>query len=428
MTQKQIIKNINQLFAPLGLKVNKVVEGAQNIKYKLYIPLDLNVAKKIMREEKNIRYTLPAALGTTDFIYGKDEESVYIEMRNDTFHVVDFNLLKPLCISNSLNLILGVDENGDSIYTDLSKAPHILVGGTTGSGKSELLHTFIASLIVGMPYTGVQLLIIDPKRAEYAPYKNRDRIRLITEMSKAVEYLNRSVAIMEKRYKELEKHKAKDIYKYNGDMDMHPIVIIIDELADLIMTYPEVEESIVRIAQKARACGIHLIIGTQSPRRNVVTGLIQTNMPTKIALHTADQIESRIILGRAGAEHLLGKGDMLFHANGALSDIRVQSAYVDENTKIELASTLAVVDYQENESHEENNSSEKSHYTQRQREILDYYKSKGYDIEASLNRLHEEENKKRHQKPQRIGFIQRCINLWNTKPIMFRSDDYPPKI
>lgn len=420
MTQEQIIFNINTLFAPLNLKVDEIVEGAQNIKYKLNIPLDLGATKKLMREEKNIRYTLPAAIGTTDFIYGRDEKSVYIEMRNDCFNVVNFNDLKSLCISNSLNLILGADENGKPIYTDLSKAPHILVGGTTGSGKSELLHTFIASLIVGMPYTGAELLIIDPKRAEYAPYKNRDRIILLTEMNIALKYLNYAVTIMEKRYQELEAHKAKDIYKYSGDMDMHPIVIIIDELADLIQTYPEVEKPIVRIAQKARACGIHLIIGTQSPRRNVVTGLIQTNMPTKIALHTADQIESRIILGRAGAEHLLGKGDMLFHANGAMSDIRVQSAYVDESTKLELASTLAIVERHENES------SEEKQYTKQ--EILDYYKSRGYDLEASFKRLDEEDNKKRHQKPQRIGFIQRCINLWNTKPIMFRSDDYPPKI
>lgn len=340
MNTAQDISNINTLLSPFGLEVNEVVKGAQNVKYKINLPLDLNIQGKIRRAETNIKYALPGALGTNEFTYGHDKDSIYIERRSDEFRVVPFNDFRGRLHNSTLNLVLGMDEDGNQVTTDLSKAPHILVGGTTGSGKSELLHSFVASLIEGMPYTDVELLIIDPKRAEFSPYKNCRSIRVITEMSSALNCFNKAVDIMEVRYRELERMAAKDIYKYNGTMDMHPIVIIIDELADLIQSYPQVETPIVRIAQKARACGIHLIIGTQSPRRDVVTGLIKSNIPTKVALHTSNQVESRIILDKSGAENLLGSGDMLFLSNGSFNPVRIQSAYVDESTKQQLASSI----------------------------------------------------------------------------------------
>lgn len=339
MNTTRDIVNINTLFAPFGLRVTDVVTGPQNIKYKIALPLDLSIQGKVKRAESNIKYALATALGTDEYSYGHDTDGVYIERRNDKFEVVKFGLFAEQMHTNKLMLALGKDENGEKVVIDLAKAPHILVGGTTGSGKSELLHCFVASLIEGMKYTDVSLLIIDPKRAEFSPYKNCKSIQVVTEMNIAVKCLEKAVQIMEERYLELEKTGAKDIYHYNGNM--YPIVIIIDELADLIMTYPQAESYIVRIAAKARACGIHLIIGTQSPRRDVVKGLIKSNIPTKIALHTSNQMESRIILDQGGAENLLGCGDMLYLANGSFAPIRIQSAFVDSRDKAVLASKIA---------------------------------------------------------------------------------------
>lgn len=388
MNTAQDIQNINTLLSPYGLVVNEVVKGAQNIKYIINLPLDINIQGKIRRSETNIRYALPSALGTNEFTFGHDKNTLFIERKSDVFQVVDFQNFRSALHSSKLNLVLGIDEDGKRVITNLSKAPHILVGGTTGSGKSELLHAFVASLIEGMPYTDVSLLIIDPKRAEFSPYKNCRNIRVITEMDIALNCLTKAVDIMEERYRELEKAQAKDIYKYNGSMKMYPIVIIIDELADLIQSYPQVETPIVRIAQKARACGIHLIIGTQSPRRDVVTGLIKSNIPTKVALHTSNQVESRIILDKSGAENLLGKGDMLFLSNGSFNPIRIQSAYVDEKTKQKLANSI---------------------YCKKQTTNAAEPQKISYD--HLIN-----------SEPKKVGFFQGIKNLWNAPQTTTTSD------
>lgn len=384
------IRDINTIFEPFNIEISEVIEGAQSVKYILYMPLDINIQGKIKRAETNIRYTLSSAIKGSEFTYGHENNYVYIE-RKAEFKPVFFSAFdkKVLC-TNKLNLILGEDRNGHKLTTNLAKAPHILVAGTTGSGKSELLHTFVCSLIYGMPYTHASLLIIDPKRAEFSPYKSCKSIQVVTDMSIAASCLKKAVDIMEERYTELEKSKAKDIYNYTGSKDMYPIVIIIDELADLIMSNPKVESDIVRIAQKARACGIHLIIGTQSPRRDVVTGLIKANIPTKIALKTTNQIESRIILDKGGAESLLGKGDMLFLANGSFEPIRIQSAYITEQEKVELADMIYI------------DRTSKSEPAPKPQPVT--------------------------QKPKRVGLFRTLKNLWNVKPIMFRTDDYPPKI
>lgn len=418
-SDKAIIESINTLLLPLNIKVDEIIKNAQSVKYKLNLPLDLMAQKKIMREEKAIKYAISSALGSSDFIYSKDAKSVYFEVKSDDFEIVKFNDLKDVCISNSLNLVLGKDENGNKIFTNLSKAPHILVGGATGSGKSELLHAFIASLIVGMPYTAAEIAIIDPKRSEYSVYRNRKHITLITEVDEALSCLNHAVNIMEERYAELERSYAKDIYKYTGTMDMHPLVIIIDELADLILTHPEVEKPIVRIAQKARACGIHLIIGTQSPRKTVVTGLIQTNMITKVALQTSDQLESRIILGKSGAEHLLGNGDMIFHKGGPTADIRLQSAFVDENTKRNLAATLPIRDNRPNMT--SNNPVYRS-----DKDIHDAIIAEAREARVKYEREHN--ITPTPQKKKRVGLIGGLVNLFRVKPIMFMTNNYPPRI
>lgn len=325
------IEKINSLFAPLGLSVNDTIRGSQSIKYILNLPLDYKSQGKIRRAETDLKYALSSCIDG-EFIYGHENNYVYIERKVNNFQTVPFTKFQPLMKSSKLRIALGQDQNGQLVYTDLAKAVHILVAGTTGSGKSELLHTFIASIISGMPYTGAELLIIDPKRSEYTPYKNTKSVKVVTEMDEASACINRAVEIMEERYTTLEKSGSKDIYSYSGDM--HPIIIVIDELSDLMQTNPQVEKNIVRIAQKSRACGIHLIIGTQSPRREVVTGLIKANIPTKIALKTSTQVESRIILDRIGAEKLFGKGDMLYLANGSFEPMRIQAAYVNDKVAI----------------------------------------------------------------------------------------------
>ena len=386
------ILDINTIFRPFNISVSEVLTGAQSVKYVLRLPLDINIQGKIKRAETNIKYTLSSAIRGSDFTYGHEDNYVYIERPADFNPVYFHSFAGSVFQNNKLNLVLGTDTNGQKLTTDLAKAPHILVAGTTGSGKSELLHTFVASLIHGMPYTKAELLIIDPKRAEFSPYRNCKSIRVITDMNIALACFKKAVEIMEQRYSELEKNNAKDIYKYTGAMDMHPIVIIIDELADLIMSYPTVEADIVRIAQKARACGIHLIIGTQSPRRDIVTGLIKANVPTKIALKTTNQVESRIVLDRTGAEKLLGKGDMLFLANGSFEPIRIQAAYITEQEKTELAQKI--------------------------------FCKKDITPAPAAEPVHTNIEPKQ----KRVGLIQGMINLMKVKPVMFRTDDYPPKI
>ena len=382
------------------MQVNKVVKGAQNIKYKINLPLDLNIQGKLRRAEINIKYALTTALGTNEFTYGHDKDSIYIERRSNDFQVVKFNDLKEITHTNKLMVVLGKDEDGNKLYTNLAKAPHILVAGTTGSGKSELLHTFICSLIEGMRFTNVEMLIIDPKRAEFSPYKDLVNITLCSEMKDACSRLENAVRIMDERYSILEKAGAKDIYHYSGKMN--PMVIVIDELADLILEYPESEKSIVRIAQKARACGIHLIIGTQSPRRDVVTGLIKANIPTRIALATSNQTESRIILDHIGAENLLGHGDMLYLANGAIHPIRIQAAYVDEATKIDIIGKLRSARVI------------KSEPQQPMKQPIPEPQVIPQPIPQP--------------KKKRLGLIGTMVNLMKVKPLMFRTDDYPPRI
>lgn len=332
------IMRINKVFAPFNIMVNEVIRCAQSVKYILNLPLDITIQGKIKKNESNIVYTLSSALLTQEYNYGHENNYVFIErpasLNSVNFaNYYDFN-------SNRLMLAMGTDSQGNRKKLDLAKAVHILVGGVTGSGKSELLHSFVCSLIKGMNHTGVELVIIDPKRAEYSPYKGCRSISVVTDMNHAERVLAHAVDIMEYRYSILEQSGAKDIKTYRGNADMHPIVYIIDELADLVMNYKSCERNIALIAQKSRACGIHLIIGTQSPRRDIVTGLIKANIPTRIALKTSSSLESRIIMERSGAEKLLGKGDMLYLGNGMFEPVRLQSAYVDESLKWQIANTI----------------------------------------------------------------------------------------
>ena len=237
-----------------------------------------------------------------------------------------------------LTACLGKDVAGNMIIFDIGKMPHLLIAGTTGSGKSVCINCIIISLLYKARPDEVQLIMIDPKKIEMSMYSDLPHLKVpvVTDTKKATGTLNAAVNEMEHRFELFEDVGVRDIDGYNkitaGDPE-HPqlpkIVIIIDELADLMMTAPDqIETSICRLAQKARAAGIHLIIGTQRPSVDVITGLIKANVPSRIAFTVASQVDSRTIIDIAGAEKLIGKGDMLYAPIGSLKPRRAQGALV----------------------------------------------------------------------------------------------------
>ncbi|MDO8443196.1 MAG: DNA translocase FtsK [bacterium] len=238
--------------------------------------------------------------------------------------------------SGSLGFILGRDVTGEPIMANLEKMPHMLIAGSTGSGKSVAIHSLIVSLLYKNSPETLKLILIDPKRVELTAYNNIPHLisPVITEGKKALGVFRWAINEMERRYMQLESAGARDIKSYNKSHSGEPlpnIVIIVDELADLMFAYGrDIESSVVRLAQMARATGIHLVLSTQRPSVEVITGLIKANIPARIALKVASQIDSRTILDMAGAEKLLGGGDMLFMSADVTKPKRIQGAYLSE--------------------------------------------------------------------------------------------------
>ncbi|MBE6569745.1 MAG: DNA translocase FtsK [Ruminococcaceae bacterium] len=249
-----------------------------------------------------------------------------------------------------LTCCLGADVAGDSIYFDIAKMPHLLIAGATGMGKSVCINSLIVSLLYKAKPDEVKLILVDPKKVELSIYNGIPHllVPVVSDPKKAAGSLSWAVGEMERRFGLIEAVGVRDVKMFNevtkNDPDyeyLPQIVIIIDELADLMMTAPDdVEESICRLAQKARAAGMHLIIGTQRPSVDVITGLIKANIPSRIAFTVASQIDSRTIIDRSGAENLIGRGDMLFNPVGAAKPMRVQGAYVSEADVEEIVSYI----------------------------------------------------------------------------------------
>jgi S-DNA-T family DNA segregation ATPase FtsK/SpoIIIE len=304
-----------------GVKVSKVTNLTDDIK--------LSMAAQDIRMEAPIP--------------GKN--AIGIELPNRNSKPV---LLKEILESNEfqqsaspLSVALGLDISGEPIVMDLNKMPHGLIAGATGSGKSVCINTIIVSLLYKAAPHEVKLMLIDPKMVELAPYNHIPHLvsPVITDAKAATSALKWAVEEMERRYELFAHTGVRDIKKYNelvekkGEkgQELPYLVIIIDELADLMMVSPgEVEEAICRIAQKARACGIHLLLATQRPSVDVITGLIKANVPTRIAFSVSSQVDSRTIIDTAGAEKLLGKGDMLLLANGSSKSVRIQGNFVSD--------------------------------------------------------------------------------------------------
>ncbi|MDM8102412.1 MULTISPECIES: DNA translocase FtsK [Oceanobacillus] len=240
-----------------------------------------------------------------------------------------------------LSVALGLTIEGMPKVIDINKMPHGLIAGATGSGKSVCINTILVSLIYNASHEDVRILLIDPKMVELAPYNGIPHLvsPVITDVKAATQSLKWAVAEMEDRYDRFVNEGVRDISRYNqkmlregkADQKMPFIVIVIDELADLMMMSPQdVEDAISRIAQKARACGIHLLLATQRPSVDVITGLIKANIPTRIAFSVSSQVDSRTIIDSSGAEKLLGKGDMLLIENGAGKSVRLQGPFVSD--------------------------------------------------------------------------------------------------
>jgi S-DNA-T family DNA segregation ATPase FtsK/SpoIIIE len=305
----------------LGVKVSKITNLADDIK--------LNLAAKDIRIEAPI----------------PGKRTIGIEVPNlKSRSVLIREILESEAFRNSpspLTVALGLDISGAPTVTDLKKMPHGLIAGATGSGKSVCINTMLVSLLYKAAPHEVKLLLIDPKMVELAPYNDIPHLvsPVITDSKAATGALKWAVEEMERRYELFAHAGVRDIQKYNelvkqkGSLEHHLpyIVIIIDELADLMMVAPaDVEEAICRLAQKARACGIHLVVATQRPSVDVITGLIKANIPTRIAFSVSSQVDSRTIIDVNGAEKLLGRGDMLFLENGSSKTVRLQGSFVSD--------------------------------------------------------------------------------------------------
>ncbi len=315
-----------ELHPEQGVKVSKIVGLADDIK------LSLAAA------EIRIEAPIPGKSAVGIEVPNKETSMVYLRdlLEADSFRNN----------ASKLTFAVGKDIAGQPVMADIAKMPHLLIAGATGSGKSVCINTLIMSIIFKADPEDVKLIMVDPKVVELSVYNGIPHllIPVVTDPKKASGALNWAVAEMEDRYRRFAEYNVRNLQGYNekikkisglpegeGPQKMPQIVIIIDELADLMMVVPgEVEDAICRLAQLARAAGIHLVIATQRPSVNVITGLIKANVPSRIAFAVSSGVDSRTIIDMNGAEKLLGKGDMLFFPSGIPKPQRVQGAFISD--------------------------------------------------------------------------------------------------
>ena len=325
-----------ELQPEMGVKVSKIVNLADDIK--------LNLAAADIRIEAPIPGK--AAVG----IEVPNKENVMVSFRE----LIESEEFKKS--ESNLSFCVGRDIGGKVIVTDIAKMPHLLIAGATGSGKSVCINTIIMSILYKADPKDVKMIMIDPKVVELSVYNGIPHLMIpvVTDPKKAAGALHWAVAEMTDRYQKFAEAGVRDLKGYNAKVDslieiegedkpqhLPQIVIIVDELADLMMVASnDVEEAICRLAQLARACGIHLIIATQRPSVNVITGLIKANMPSRVAFAVTSGVDSRTILDMNGAEKLLGKGDMLFNPQGVPKPIRIQGAFVSDKEVLDVVAFL----------------------------------------------------------------------------------------
>ena len=325
-----------ELQPKMGVKVSKIVSLADDIK--------LNLAAADIRIEAPI----PGKAAVGIEVPNKNPESVMLR------DILDTDVFR----NHKSNIAFGVGKDiaGKTIVADIQKMPHMLIAGATGSGKSVCINTIIMSILFKAKPEDVKMIMVDPKVVELSVYNGIPHLMLpvVTDCKKAAGALNWAVAEMDRRYKQFESVVAKNIEGYNKKVEtmqtpegqeplkkMPQLVIIIDELADLMMVAPgDVETAICRLAQLARAAGIHLVIATQRPSVNVITGLIKANVPSRVAFAVSSGVDSRTIIDMNGAEKLLGKGDMLFYPAGYPKPVRVQGAFVSDEEVVRVVDFL----------------------------------------------------------------------------------------
>ncbi|WP_337019630.1 DNA translocase FtsK [Oceanobacillus massiliensis] len=340
--QQQLLEQTLKYFN-VRAKVVKATQGPSVTRFEVQPEMGVKVSKiknlsddlKLNMSAKDIRIEAPIPGKNTVGIEVPNLKAEMVGLQG-IFETADFRESK-----SPLSIALGLTIEGYPKITNVQKMPHGLIAGATGSGKSVCINTILISLIYKASHEDVKFLLIDPKMVELAPYNGIPHLvaPVITDVKAATQSLKWAVGEMEERYEKFVQEGVRDIERYNqkvvkqgrADKKMPFIIIVIDELADLMMMSPQdVEDSISRIAQKARACGIHLLLATQRPSVDVITGLIKANIPTRIAFSVSSQIDSRTILDSSGAEKLLGKGDMLFVENGAGKSVRLQGPFVSD--------------------------------------------------------------------------------------------------
>ena len=315
------------------------ISGPRVTRYELQLAPGTKVSKVAALKDD-----LSYALATTEIrilapIPGK--QAVGVELPNLSPNLVTLgDIFDDLpATASPLAVWLGKDISGTAVWTDLARMPHLLIAGTTGSGKSGCINTLLTSVLLRSTPDEVRMILIDPKRIELNFYESIPHLLtpVVSSPKQAAAALTNVVAEMERRYEKLSIVRARNLAEANrvlrqrGEQTLPYLLVVIDELADLMMISPQdVEDAVIRLAQKSRAVGIHLVLATQRPSVDVITGMIKANVPSRIAFAVSSQTDSRVILDQAGAESLLGQGDMLFKPLGTSRLQRVQGAYVSE--------------------------------------------------------------------------------------------------
>jgi S-DNA-T family DNA segregation ATPase FtsK/SpoIIIE len=330
-----------QTLAHFGVEANVIgqISGPRVTRYELQLAPGTKVAKVAALKDD-----LSYALATTEIrilapIPGK--QAVGVELPNLSPNLVTLgDIYEPLpATASPVSVWLGKDISGAAVWTDLARMPHLLIAGTTGSGKSGCLNALLTSVLLRATPDDVRLILIDPKRIELSHFESVPHLLtpVVSSPKEASAVLANCLAEMERRYERLSSVRARNIneanraFRQRGEPTLPYVLVVIDELADLMMVAPQaVEDAVIRLAQKSRAVGIHLVLATQRPSVDVITGMIKANVPSRIAFAVSSQTDSRVILDSGGAESLLGQGDMLFKPLGTSRLQRVQGAYVSE--------------------------------------------------------------------------------------------------